>query len=192
MINSGAITLAAKLPGDTAADRCAALSEWLNQQAKVNLVLDPDLLTAVRQSDRSANLALISYLAQANRVQNSDLALDTYEQICCLSGTVSDLARLGLLLALDQKQLESQHRQLVNDVMVNCGLYEASADYATRIGLPMKSGISGALIAVVPDQGAIACYSPALDRVGNPVASLTFVEQLVQELPRSSGMPISS
>jgi glutaminase len=142
--------------------------------------LDQDLLTAVRQSDRRANLALVNYLTQANRLQNPDLALDTYEQICCLSGTVSDLAHLGLLLALDQKQLASQHCQLVNDVMVNCGLYEASADYAARIGLPMKSGISGALIAVVPGQGAIACYSPALDRIGNPVAGLVFVEQFVQ------------
>lgn len=180
MINSGAITLADKLSGDTAADRCAALCRWLNQRAKANLILDQDLLTAVRQSDRSTNLALVNYLTQANRVQSPDLALDTYEQICCLSGTVNDLAQLGLLLALDQDQLASQHRQLVNDLMVNCGLYEASADYAARIGLPMKSGISGALIAVVPGQGAIACYSPALDWIGNPVAGLAFVEQFAQ------------
>ena len=46
----------------------------------------------------------------------------------------------------------------------------------------MKSGISGALLAVVPGQGAIACYSPALDPIGNPIAGLAFVEALAQRL----------
>jgi glutaminase len=46
----------------------------------------------------------------------------------------------------------------------------------------MKSGISGTLLAIVPGEGAIACYSPPLDRVGNPVGAIAFVEALSQHL----------
>jgi glutaminase len=181
MINSGAIALADKLPGTTAAERCSVLCQWLNQQATAQLALDSAVLAAVHHSDRRANQALVAGLASAKAVQHPELALATYEQICCLSGRVSDLAQLGLLLALGRPQ----HRQIVNAVMLTCGLYEASGLYATRIGLPMKSGISGALMAVVPGQGAIACYSPALDAVGNSVAGLAFVERLSQEMQLS-------
>lgn len=185
MINSGAITLADKLPGVSATERCALLCQWLNQQANAQLFLDHTMLAAVRQSNREANRALLKHLTQSGAVTNPDLALDTYEQICCLSGQVCDLAQLGLLLALEQPSISAQHRQIVNAVMLTCGLYEASGIYAARIGLPIKSGISGGLVVIVPRQGAIACYSPALDAIGNPVAGLAFVERLAQELQLS-------
>jgi glutaminase len=93
-----------------------------------------------------------------------------------------DLARLGLLLALPQPQIARSHQRAVNALMLTCGLYEASGHYAVRIGLPIKSGVSGALVSVVPGEGAIACYSPTLDTTGNPVAGLVLLEQLAQAL----------
>ncbi|WP_230967887.1 glutaminase [Nostoc sp. WHI] len=69
--------------------------------------------------------------------------------------------------------------------MSTCGLYEASAKFAVKIGLPMKSGIGGGLLAIVPGEGAIACYSPALDNIGNPITGLVFVESLSQKLQLS-------
>lgn len=184
MINSGAITLADKLPGATARERCHVFCDWLNQQAGSALQFDSALHAAVRQSDRSANLALLAELAKAGWVEQPDLALDTYEQICCLSGTVQDLARIGLLLAVGSEQAGAilAHRQAVNAMLLTCGLYEASAEAAARIGLPVKSGVSGAILAVVPRQGAIACYGPALDAVGNSVIGLKLIELLSQQL----------
>jgi glutaminase len=69
--------------------------------------------------------------------------------------------------------------------MSTCGLYEASAQFAVRVGLPMKSGIGGGLVAIVPGEGAIACYNPVLDNIGNPVGAIAFVEALAQELQLS-------
>ena len=181
MINSGAITLADKLPGESATERCTNLCNWLNQQAQTQLSLDEATLNAVRQSNRSANRSLLNGLTLSGSVTTPELTLDTYEQICCLAGRVRDLAQLGLLLALDQP-IVAQHREAVNAVMLTCGLYEDSGLYAQRIGLPIKSGVSGAVLAVVPQQGAIACYSPALDATGNSVASLKLLEQLASAL----------
>ncbi|MBD2388589.1 glutaminase [Cylindrospermum sp. FACHB-282] len=185
MINSGAITLADKLPGNDASDKTLLFCQWLNKSAGCHLRLDEAMLASVRSIPSRANQAIANYLSEKGYLKNLAIAIDTYEQICCLSGTVKDLALLGKLLACKNNFLNSQHRRIVNDVMLTCGLYEASAQFALRIGLPMKSGISGGLLAIVPNQGAIACYSPALDTVGNPVAGLTFVEALSQELQLS-------
>lgn len=182
MINSGAIALADKLPGQSAAERCQNLCTWLNEQAGCQLSLDQAMLASVRFVGREANQALADYMAESGRLENVAIALDTYEQICCLSGKVSDLANLGKLLAYDSQQIQSFHRRTVNALMLTCGLYEASGTFALRIGLPIKSGISGALLAVIPNQGAIACYSPAVDKMGNPVVGLAFIETLSQKL----------
>ncbi|WP_016923628.1 glutaminase [Prochlorothrix hollandica] len=186
MINSGAITLADKLPGATGADRCHQFCHWLNTTAGTNYHLNQALLDSVHQGGREPNLALLDALTQAGVVDRADGSIDAYEHLCCLSSTVGDLARLGLLLALPPDRLRSLHALQVNQTLRTCGLYEASPCFNLRIGLPMKSGISGALVAVVPGQGAIACYSPLLDLQGNSVAGLAFLEALAQPLAQPS------
>lgn len=182
MINSGAITLADKLPGKDANQRTFLFCQWLNQLAGCQLSLDKVMLASVRLTRSTANEAIANYLAETGHLENIEIALDTYEQICCISGRVEDLALLGKLLACENNFLKSQNCQIVNAVMLTCGLYEASAEFAVRVGLPMKSGIGGGLVAIVPGEGAIACYSPALDNIGNPVGAIAFVEALSQNL----------
>ncbi|MEH1891100.1 MAG: glutaminase A [Nostoc sp.] len=185
MINSGAITLADKLPGKDASDRTLSFCQWLNQLAGCQLRLDEVMVASVRSTRSKANKAITNYLAETGYLENIETALDTYEQICCISGLVEDLALLGKLLAYENSYFSLQNRRIVNAVMLTCGLYEASARFAVKIGLPMKSGIGGGLIAIVPGEGAIACYSPGLDNIGNPVAAIAFVEALAQELQLS-------
>jgi glutaminase len=146
MINSGAITLADKLPGKNASDRTQKFCRWLNQSANCQLKLDERMLDSVRLNRSTANQAIANYLGQTQHIENIEVALDTFEQICCLSGQVEDLALLGKILASDSSVLKSQYRQIVNAVMLTCGLYEASSQLAIRIGLPMKSGIGGGLL----------------------------------------------
>jgi glutaminase len=185
MINSGAITLADKLPGYSARDRTQHLCQWLNKTAGCKLFLDEQMLASVRSATSQANLAIADYLLRAGYVNNSEIAIDTYEHICCLSGQVEDLALLGKLSACKSKLITRQNRCNINALMLSCGLYQASCEVALRIGLPIKSGISGTLLAIVPGQGAIACYSPPLDSIGNSVAALAFVEALSQSLKLS-------
>ncbi|MBD2522301.1 glutaminase A [Nostoc sp. FACHB-133] len=184
MINSGAITLADKLPGKDATQRTLLFCQWLNQLAGCQLSLDEVMLASVRLTRSKANEAIANYLTETGYLENLEIALDTYEQICCISGRVEDLALLGKLLACDGL-VNPRNRRIVNAVMSSCGLYEASAEFAVRIGLPMKSGIGGGLVAIVPGEGAIACYSPGLDNMGNPVGAIAFVEALAQELQLS-------
>ena len=181
MINSGAITLADKLPGKNPSDRTQKFCQWLNQLAGCNLKLDEEMLASVRSVNSQTNQAIALHLALSGYIDDVQTAIDTYEQICCLSGTVEDLAYLGKVLCFSEIILP-QNRRCVNALMLTCGLYEASAKYSIRIGLPMKSGISGAILTIVPTLGAIATYSPALDSVGNSVAGLAFIEALSENL----------
>ncbi|MBD1821167.1 glutaminase [Cyanobacteria bacterium FACHB-DQ100] len=182
MINSGAIALTGLMPKASGTARCEAFRQWLNNLAYTEFRLDEKALDSVRSLPNQTNRTIADLLAQRQLIDRVDIAIDTYNQICCLSGTIADLAKLGLLLAKPHDRIFPVHQQIVSALMLTCGLYEASSAFAVTVGLPMKSGVSGALLAIVPKQGAIACYSPAIDPVGNSVAGIFLIEKLSQEL----------
>ena len=181
MINSGAILLSAMIPGKTGEQRCETLRQWLNQTANTQLTLDLAMLASVRSLANESNRAIANFLERSGQITDIETTLDTYNHICCLSGTVTNLAQLGLLL-VQPALITPLHQQIVNALMLTCGLYEASAEFAVTVGLPTKSGVSGALVAIVPRQGVIACYSPTIDAAGNSVAGLFLLETLAQQL----------
>jgi glutaminase len=182
MINSGAIALASRLPGNNGTDRAETLRQWLNHQSGSRLVLDETMLASVRSLSNETNRAIAEVLAKSGVIAEIETTLDTYNQICCLSGTVADLAKLGVMLAGATATISAKNVQAVNALMLTCGLYETSGRYAVQIGLPLKSGVSGAMLAVVPGQGAIACYSPAIDPAGNSIAGLFILQHLADDL----------
>ncbi|MDX2099533.1 MAG: glutaminase A [Leptolyngbyaceae cyanobacterium bins.59] len=185
MINSGAIALAALLPGDTSDAQCESLQRWLNERSGAHLKLDQAMLTSVRLAGGHRNREIAALLARYSSLSDQETTLDVYNQICCLAGTIEDLSRLGLLLTQANPSIRPRHRQIVNALMLTCGLYERSGLFATQIGLPSKSGVSGALLSIVPGEGAIACYAPTLDEVGNSIAGLLLVEQMAETLELS-------
>lgn len=181
MLNSGAIALVSRFPGLNGSERCEYFRQWLNRQAGVNLLLDHETLSSVKGLPNEQNRAIAQVLGEANRLGSSvGDAIDTYERVCCLAGTVEDLAKLGLLLAQPRATINPDHCCTVLAIMTTCGLYEASAQFAVEVGIPTKSGVSGALLSIVPREGAIACYSPPLDSIGNSAAGLHFLKQLAR------------
>lgn len=182
MINSGAIALASLLPGTDGFSRCENLRQWLNQSAGTNLVLDKAMLNSVVAAGGGRNRSIAKLMFEFGFLNAPEIAIDTYNHICCLAGNVSDLANLGMLLAQEKAGISVENRRIVNALMMTCGLYEASASFAVKVGLPTKSGVSGALLSVVPAAGAIACYSPALDHIGNSKAGIFFLEKLTNSL----------
>ncbi|ACB52113.1 probable glutaminase [Crocosphaera subtropica ATCC 51142] len=181
MINSGALTLASLLPGKDGDEKCQNLQQWLNKQSEVCLFLDEQMLNSVQSLPNYRNRFLIDELTKKKYIDDPEMTLDTYNKICCLSGNIIDLGRLGLLLVNAPNSL-SKNASIVRDIMTTCGLYEASDDWAKQTRFPSKSGVSGAVLSLVPQQGAIACYSPPLDAQGNSVASLYLIEKIAQYL----------
>lgn len=173
MINSGAIALSSLL------ESYQELLIWLNKTAQSNLFLDEKMLTSVRSLPNARNRLIAQTLEQAELLQTTaNLALVNYESICCLSGKITDLAKLGILLVGKHGLIQPENSQIVQKIMTSCGLYEKSAEFAQDVGLPSKSGVSGALLSIIPDIGSIACYSPPLDQTGNSVYGMLILKYL--------------
>ncbi len=182
MVNSGAICLAGMLPGQTADERRQNFLTWLNQVAGCCLSLDETLLKSVRSLPNPRNLAIANLLEAKGYVTNAELALDTYNQLCCLSGCLKDLFKLGLALQTSQPPLTGATTQRVKDTMAKAGLYEMSMAFFERTGFICKSGVSGLILACLPAElpTIFACYSPPLNGEGNPVAPLAMLEFLAE------------
>ena len=181
MLNSGAIALCALFPGQNGAERCERFRKWLNQQTGAALTLDHGTLSSVKALPNEQNRAIAQFLGDAGRLNSSvSDAIDTYERVCCLAGTVADLASIGMILAQPRATVRMQHCRIVTALMATCGLYEASSRFAMDVGLPSKSGVSGTLLSILPREGAIACYSPPLDAIGNSSGGIYFLQKLAQ------------
>ncbi|MEG4308470.1 glutaminase A [Microcoleus sp. AT8-B1] len=182
MINSGAIALASLIPGQNAVSRCQNLRTWLNQQANSQLFVDELMLDSVKKNPNQNNWNLALKMVESGYIQNPEIALETYNRICCLSGNVEDLAKLGMVLVNSGDRAMGENCRSVKALMATCGLYEASGRFALRVGLPAKSGVSGALVSVIPGQGAIGFYSPPLDKDGNSIGGLFLLEKIAKTL----------
>ncbi|MBS1998886.1 MAG: glutaminase, partial [Cyanobacteria bacterium SZAS LIN-2] len=64
-------------------------------------------------------------------------------------------------------------------LMSSCGMYDFSGEFAFRVGIPAKSGVSGAIMLVVPNVLGMAIWSPRLDELGNSVRGVDFCRELV-------------
>lgn len=111
--------------------------------------------------------------------------LDRYTKACSVLVTTEQLAQMGATLVnngvnpITKKRIisSSTNRHVLSQMLVN-GLYEKSGTWFVKIGVPAKSGVSGGLLAIIPNQMAIAVYSSALDESGTSVRGKKVIEEL--------------
>jgi len=113
--------------------------------------------------------------------------LDFYFQTCSLEMTAESesiiaatLANGGTCPTTGERVMKPESVKNVLSLMLSCGLYNYSGDFAFKVGLPAKSGVSGCLTLVVPNVMGICFYSPPLDGFGNTVRGVQFCEEFVK------------
>jgi glutaminase len=74
--------------------------------------------------------------------------------------------------------LERARIRDVLSVMYTCGMYDFAGEWAFEVGVPAKSGVSGAILAAIPGKMGLGVFSPGLDRYGNSVRGVRVCEEV--------------
>uniref|UniRef100_A0A8C8DZI5 glutaminase n=1 Tax=Oryzias sinensis TaxID=183150 RepID=A0A8C8DZI5_9TELE len=190
MVNAGAIVISSLIkPNANKAERFDHVMEFLKSMVGAEYV---GFSNATFQSERETgdrNYAIGYYLKEKKCFpENADMmaALDFYFQLCsievtCESGSVmaATLANGGICPITGDRVLSAEAVRNTLSLMHSCGMYDFSGQFAFHVGLPAKSGVSGAVLLVVPNVMGMMCWSPPLDRLGNSVRGIHFCNDLV-------------
>ncbi len=149
-----------------------------------SLSFDPEVANSeMEHGDRNLSLAHLmkSFGNFENDVTNTVM---TYFKHCSITMNTEELSRTFLFLAFAGKDpisgrefITCPKTKRINAVMLTCGHYDASGEFAFHVGLPAKSGVGGGIAAVVPGKMSIAVWSPALNRYGNSHAGTLALEK---------------
>jgi len=182
-VNAGALVVTDALLAGRAPK--AALAEVMGLVRAMAEDDDIHIDADVARSEQSAgarNKALAHYLdSHSNLVSEPELVLGTYFHQCAIDMTVRQLALAGRTLAglPGAPGLLSRERvRRVNALMMTCGHYDGSGEFAFRVGLPGKSGVGGGILVIAPGKASIGIWSPGLDRYGNSKAGTEAASRL--------------
>lgn len=190
-INAGAILVSDVLLGEQQPHPCLDnLLDFVRMLAQ-DLSIEVDKEVAQSEAETGfRNTSLANFMKSFGNL-NKPVAqvLELYFNQCAIKLNCQQLARAGLFLAkegldpLTQQQIISTQRaRRINAMMLMCGHYDASGDFAFRVGVPGKSGVGGGILAIVPERAAIAVWSPALNKQGNSTAGTAALEQIVHTM----------
>lgn len=135
------------------------------------------------------NQALVNMMKSFNNIENlTSSVMQTYFKQCSIEMSTAQLAKSMLFLAnhgvnpFTQELIVNEGKaKRINSIMLTCGHYDASGDFAYKVGLPGKSGVGGGIVAVVPKKMAICVYAPRLNKYGNSLAGTKALELFAQK-----------
>ncbi|EFB71114.1 glutaminase A [Providencia rustigianii DSM 4541] len=191
-INAGAIVIADMLQSRLSAPKQRMLEFVRKLACEPNISYD--IAVARSEMEHASRNAAIAYLMKSfGNFENDVLTvLETYFHYCSLSMNCVELVKcFSYLMAqgetacsIDPIITPLQSRQ-INALMMTCGMYDGSGEFAFRIGMPGKSGVGGGIVCVVPNQFTVAVWAPELDLAGNSLVGCAVLELLAKRIGRS-------
>lgn len=186
-INPGAIVVTdVILASSSPAETLAELVNFIRYAADDGNIFINEAVALSEKTTGHRNFALAHFLRSFNNLTHEpDLTLGTYFHQCAIEMSCRQLALAGrfLINAPGMPQLISSDRvRRINALMITCGHYDASGDFAYKVGLPGKSGVGGGILVIVPGKAAIAVWSPGLTAQGNSLLGTEAVQLLAQHM----------
>ena len=189
MINAGAIVTTSLIKGKDVKEKEERMLNFFKKLSKNdNLKINYDVYESEKATgDR--NRAMAYLLKNDGFIEgNVEEVLDLYFKQCSIEVDCVDLARMGVNLASYGVDIETGERlvdenisRIVKTFMVTCGMYDASGEFAIKVGIPSKSGVGGGIMSSVPTKMGIGIYGPSLDTKGNSIAGLKILQKLSKE-----------
>ncbi len=183
-INAGAIVTAdVLLAGHQPRETLGEILQFMRHIAQDDTVYMDEVVARSEQATGFRNAALANYMRAFGNITNPvELTLGVYYHQCSIAMSCLQLAHAGLFLANGgrlpggQGIVSEERARRINALMLTCGHYDASGDFAYKVGLPGKSGVGGGIMAVAPGHASIAVWSPGLNEIGNSAAGTRALE----------------
>lgn len=192
MINAGAIAICGLL-----AEKMGFKQAWRELEGLALQMCRQGLFGVNETVHRSEydtahrNLALAHLLRELGILKvPPERVVDLYVRLCALEVNCYGLAHMGLFFTHPSNSVPPTGAptgllRIVNTFLVTCGMYDESGEFAIRVGIPAKSGVSGAIMALVPGDMAIGVIGPALDAKGNSIGGVALLAHLSEALDLS-------
>lgn len=185
-INAGAIAVVGAIQGRCGSEKFERMLRYFKRLCGSDTIslCNEAYLSERETGDKNRALA---YHLKATGMLEGDVAedLDVYFRMCSLYVTAEDIAHLALVLAhrgLDpatgERLMAAEHARIIRTLMLTCGMYDGSGEFAVKVGYPAKSGVGGGIAATLVDRMGIGVFGPALDDRGNSVAGIAVLEYL--------------
>lgn len=190
MINAGAIAVASTIRGGSLEERKRVSIEYARRLTG-NPELDVDYEVFRSEAETGYKNRAIIYLMRSNGIieGNCEEHLELYFLLCSLACSCRDLSVFAATLANNgvspvtgEQLIQPRTVKLVRSLMVTCGMYDYSGEFAATVGLPSKSGVGGGIISCAIGRYGIATYGPSLDDKGNSIGGLKMLEYLSQDM----------
>jgi glutaminase len=184
-VNAGAIvTTDALLSGREPKQALAETLGLVRAMAETDDIYINSKVAASEKATGARNKALAHYLHSHGNLQNDpDLTLGTYFHQCAIEMTTRQLSMAGRSLARltgAPRVISRAHARRINALMMTCGHYDGSGEFAFQVGLPGKSGVGGGILVIAPRVASIAIWSPGLNGYGNSHAGTRAAAMLTQ------------
>ncbi|WP_125154343.1 glutaminase A [Clostridium rectalis] len=190
MINAGAIATVSLIDGENSDEIFNKILNFTRKLAgNEDIHINENVYRCEKETgDRNRSLA---YFMKSTGIITKDVenVLDVYFRQCSMEVTCKDISRIGAVLANNgvipwtkERVIPEDIARVVKTIMVTCGMYDASGEFAVNIGIPAKSGVGGGIMASVPSNMGIGVFGPALDSKGNSIAGIKVLADLSKEL----------
>lgn len=190
-INAGAIILADLiLAGHQPREAIGGIVRFIRYLADDESIAIDERVARSETAHGDRNASLTHFMRSFGCIDHEvDHVLGVYFHQCAIAMSCRQLARSGLYLASQGRNpltggrvVTAQRARRINAIMLMCGHYDGSGEFAYRVGLPGKSGVGGGILAIAPGKASIAAWSPGLDPVGNSKLGTTALEQLTKRM----------
>ncbi len=190
-INAGAIAVTdAILSGHQPREALGEILWFMRFLADDPSIRIDEAVAASEQRTGYRNAALANYMKSFGVLDNPvDFVLGVYFHHCAIAMSCRQLAMAGRFLAqfgsnptTGHSVVQPERARRINALMLTCGHYDGSGEFAYRVGLPGKSGVGGGILAVAPGKASIAVWSPGLDAQGNSLLGQLALEKLSKRL----------
>lgn len=190
-INAGAIAVTDMiLSGHAPREALGEILRFVRFLADDPTISIDEAVAASEKRTGFRNAALANYMKSFGVLENPvDLTLGVYFHHCAIAMSCRQLAMAGRFLAQYGRHpstglpvVMAERARRINAIMLTCGHYDGSGEFAYRVGLPGKSGVGGGILAIAPGRGSIAAWSPGLDASGNSRLGQIALETLSKRL----------